>query len=58
MPLPWNNNEDENNMLRLLEDGTIAALVIDVPFTDYQTSMHCNLFEVGGFGCVLCGREN
>ncbi len=24
---------------------------VDTPCTDYQTSMHCNLLEVGGRGC-------
>lgn len=48
--LPWNDKQDEQNMLNALRQGTIAALVIDAPFADYMTSINCDLYEVGA-GC-------
>ena len=46
VPLPWNDVQDELNMLRKLRDGSIAALIIDKSFADYYTSINCDLFEV------------
>jgi hypothetical protein len=50
--LPWNNHEDEDAMLHMLQEGEIEALIVDAPFAEYQTSVNCELFEVG----CLAGR--
>ena len=44
--LPWNNAKDEQNMLKLLRDGTIAALLIDAPFVEYQAAVNCDMAVV------------
>ena len=34
----------------LIMQGTIAALIVDSPFADYETSTSCDLYEV----CLCC----
>eukprot|EP00951_Prasinocladus_malaysianus_P030577 scaffold288647_cov47-Prasinocladus_malaysianus.AAC.1 len=49
IPLPWDTDEDEDEMIRLLRDGEIDALVLDLPFLQYMAGIdpECNLFVVG-----------
>ena len=39
--------DQENNMINLIHDGTLHALVMDQLFLEYQASWNCDLFTVG-----------
>ncbi|GAX84113.1 hypothetical protein CEUSTIGMA_g11536.t1 [Chlamydomonas eustigma] len=45
--IPWDSLADEQNILKLLRTGQLDAILFDAPFVDYQTSVNCDMYEVG-----------
>ncbi len=45
--LPFPGPQDELNMLALLENGTLSALILDAPFVEYNVATSCELYSVG-----------
>ncbi|GFH09629.1 uncharacterized protein HaLaN_04807 [Haematococcus lacustris] len=47
VPLPWNDAQDEVNMIAQLRSGIVQALILDAPFVEYHAAESCDLYAVG-----------
>jgi hypothetical protein len=47
VPLPWNNRDDELKIINDLRSGVVDALLMDGAFSDYYSTMFCDVYEVG-----------